>query len=571
MTITVAQDTCIRTNQTGAGTASDGETYTQPIGASVLSIVSNRLQVTGPTTGSNSILLGSGVLANGDFTGRFSLSSAANDFAGFVFRYVDSSDYYRLEIHNNIIRISRFHSGQTILTPTTTTVALTNATNYQMHLNLNGSTFSCNVWPDGQAEPSGWKLQVTDTTLASGQYGLFAYVSSASDIVLFDSFAVKTTPTVYYVAPNGNDSNAGFPSSPFATLQHAFNVVFPGDSIRAVAGTYTQANAVQLTSNASGTPLARILYLSDTPRGALIRSRGTPYVWLNTGNYVDMMGFDISATDTATRIGIYNNASFNSVQNCKIHDLAAIGSGNNGGAGILHGNIASSDNDTIGNFTYNIGTLSDPSANFVHGIYHACLRGHLWNNISFGNSGWGLALWHAATNITIANNLLFTNGLGGIVVGAGDAPGGVTCDNCIVSNNISIYNALGIHETGLTGTHNSYLNNCVWNNTTSGITLQSGSPVNTVNADPLFTNYTASSSGDYTLKSSSPCVSAGTSTGAPTTDYSNAFRSLKAAIDIGPYLFYHSALFPATSRRTGVFPTIARRTGVFPTTNRRGS
>src|SRR5258708_4532511 len=166
------------------------------------------------------------------------------------------------------------------------------------------------------------------------------------------------------------------------------------------------------------------------------------------------MGFEISATDTATRIGIYNNASFNSVQNCKIHDLAAIGSGNNGGAGILHGNIASSDNDTIGNFTYNIGTLSDPSANFVHGIYHACLRGHLWNNISFGNSGWGLALWHAATNITIANNLLFTNGLGGIVVGAGDAPGGVTCDNCIVSNNISIYNALGIHETGLTGTHN---------------------------------------------------------------------------------------------------------------------
>ena len=45
------------------------------------------------------------------------------------------------------------------------------------------------------------------------------------------------------------------------------------------------------------------------------------------------------------------------------------------------------------------------------------------NNIVYRTSGWGIHLWHAPYHrLTIANNLVFNNANGGIVVGAGDGP-----------------------------------------------------------------------------------------------------------------------------------------------------
>src|SRR5260370_5040000 len=115
------------------------------------------------------------------------------------------------------------------------------------------------------------------------------------------------------------------------------------------------------------------------------------------------------------------------------------------------------------------------------------------NNISYYNSGYGIHWCHACNNVVIANNLGFGNRTGGIVIGAGDAPGGVTTDNSIVSNNIAVNNSgYGIREYGLTGRKNKCYNNLVYGNSAGGFSLQHGiTDINTVIANPhsIFVNF----------------------------------------------------------------------------------
>ena len=56
---------------------------------------------------------------------------------------------------------------------------------------------------------------------------------------------------VYYVAVDGNDSNPGTKSKPFATVQKAQSVVNPGDTVYLRGGTYHMTEA-QISKNERG-------------------------------------------------------------------------------------------------------------------------------------------------------------------------------------------------------------------------------------------------------------------------------------------------------------------------------
>lgn len=66
----------------------------------------------------------------------------------------------------------------------------------------------------------------------------------------------------YYVAVNGNDSNAGTSSAPFRTIQKALNVVNAGDTIEIKAGTYKE-RLILTRSGAPGNPITITNYGND--------------------------------------------------------------------------------------------------------------------------------------------------------------------------------------------------------------------------------------------------------------------------------------------------------------------
>jgi len=102
----------------------------------------------------------------------------------------------------------------------------------------------------------------------------------------------------YYVAPGGNDGNAGDRSSPWRTLQHAANQVGPGDVVHVADGTYT---GFQVRS--SGTASSPITFQAQGTAAIINRrNASTPdNINIEGADYVVVDGF---AVQDAPRVGI---------------------------------------------------------------------------------------------------------------------------------------------------------------------------------------------------------------------------------------------------------------------------
>lgn len=377
------------------------------------------------------------------------------------------------------------------------------------------------------------------TTCAVADTGLLDQIDSTRFNVNSDEAAYGSSSLYHlYVSTTGSDSGTGSETDPFRTIQKASSVAKPSTTIHVAAGTYN-GNVV---TNASGTADGRIIFLyKGKPKwGAKIVGTGTEVMWTNNGSYVDIIGFDVTGPG---RLGILNYGSHTTIAHSHVHNLAVSGGcTGNGGAGILNGSYSASDNDIISNVVHDIGQLG--ACNQVQGIYHSNLRGHVFNNIVYRASSWGIHLWHAANNVVVANNTVFANGSatmgGGMVIGAGDSPGGIVLDYTKVINNILYNNPnVGFMEycndgDDCIGSHNTVAHNLV-KGSARPIIMKVGADVDTITEDPLFKNYQADGSGNYRLRKDSPAVDKGTADSAPTQDINKVVRPRGAGFDIGAY------------------------------------
>jgi hypothetical protein len=331
-----------------------------------------------------------------------------------------------------------------------------------------------------------------------------------------------------YVSTAGSDANEGSAARPWRTIKHAASVVKPGMTVHVTPGSYLGS----VITAASGTPSARIRFISDERWGARVIGGTSEAVWENRGDYVDIMGFDISGSSPN---GIETLGSFTGIIGNRIGPILA-SCDENGGAGINSANYEAHDNDTIANLVHDVRTLPGCSRRHGVGIYHSNARGRILNNVVFRNGLIGIQLWHAATTVTVVNNTVFNNGETGIVIGAGDSPGGIVNDHTVVANNISVGNGFyGIQEFGLTGSLNLYINNLVFQNGSGNVRLLKGSNRGTIMAAPQFAKFTGDADGDYTPAASSPAVDAASSQNAPNRDFQGGSRPVGRAPDIGAY------------------------------------
>jgi hypothetical protein len=347
----------------------------------------------------------------------------------------------------------------------------------------------------------------------------------------------QATPINYYVSPTGNDNNNGISlGNAFATILKASQVAVPGDTINVANGTY----AGYFKTTTSGSSALRLTYRSINRHMAKIVGSGRSNVWLNTGNYCNFDGFEI--TGPTNRGGILSgpwttgdtNGDFCNITNNFIHDIS---NGICNSSGGIHVFGPGGGHNIIGNIVRNIDAAQIGSCSTTQGIYISSPDCVVKNNIVSGVAAVGIQQWHGATRSTIVNNTVFNCKIG-ILIGQGDSgrsPQG-TCGN-FVENNISMNNqTYGIH--GISGVKcggNTYKNNILYGNGTGILVNETDVVSENLTSNPLLVNYQADGSGDYHLQSTSPAINSGISIHAPATDFDGVTR--KGNPGIGAY--YH--------------------------------
>ncbi|ATQ77565.1 hypothetical protein CR152_25975 [Massilia violaceinigra] len=346
--------------------------------------------------------------------------------------------------------------------------------------------------------------------------------------------AVPSTTYNFYVAPNGNDKNAGTAAAPFKTLARASKAAKPSTTVFVAPGTYTGGIKTTVSGSASG----RIYYVSSTKWGAKIVAPGSSgkAAWDNRGSYVDIIGFHVDGSGSKWTNGIYNGGSYAMIRANHVHDVAK-GVGCNGGGGSAIGvdsYYKGIKSDVVGNLVHDIGPVG---CRFIQGIY-VSTSGSVKNNVVYRVSEGAIHLWHDANRVIITNNTVTTSSTG-IIVGGGDyyhtkGPNDYTA----VYSNIVYDNKMGVSEQGQTGKNNTYRNNLVFQNSTYNFRLKNGlKHTETVTSDPLFVDYKRTGTPDLRLTSSSPAIGRGTATEALEFDYLENPRNAKTGYDIGAYQF----------------------------------
>jgi hypothetical protein len=409
--------------------------------------------------------------------------------------------------------------------------------------------------------------------------------------------AVATpTPVVgenFVVAPNGDDGAAGTSANPWRTLQHAAEIVGPGDRVTVRAGSYAGFHL-----ESSGTAAAPIEFFAEP--GVLVNQpnpeRTEHGINLENASHIIVDGFAVTGMKEAgvRTVGVDGDtfASHVTIRNVHAYD--------NGKWGILTGFV----NDLL------IENNETSGSTIEHGIYvsNSGDRPVIRNNLSWGNSANGIHIngdadlggdgiitgalvsgnviydngetggsginMDGVQSSRIENNLLYNNHHSGIslyrINGGGGSTGNVVVNNTVYQasdggwalniqndsagntahNNILISQsssrgAIDIAQSSLEGFTSDY--NIVISRFTTdgGDTNQTlaqwqaatGNDLHSLvaTAAQLFVDPSGSSEGDYHLLATAAAINQGTSQLAPSFDIEGLPRPVGGLFDIGAY------------------------------------
>jgi hypothetical protein len=204
-----ASDTFLRANQSGFGTASDGESWSTT-GSGTLSIASNE-GVCVSTSSDTTTRLGSNTLADVDVRCRVAVN-LSNDVCGVEGRYSVSAGNvtaYKLVWFTGTINLVKQVSGTNTIVNSASFV-MTPGTFYQFHLRIQGATITGNIYADGSNEPAGWMVSTTDSSISSaGGFALLANTTGGSTGVQFDHFSVSSITSWTYDTANSRIVGVG--------------------------------------------------------------------------------------------------------------------------------------------------------------------------------------------------------------------------------------------------------------------------------------------------------------------------------------------------------------------------
>ena len=160
------------------------------------------------------------------------------------------------------------------------------------------------------------------------------------------SGALGQVNSVFYVAPTGNDSNAGTQASPWRTIQHAANAARAGSTVNVRGGIYEELVSINASGDASDGFITFRSYPGETAildAGHFTPSGRQGVLTIHNQSYIRIEGFEIRNFHTAEHrlvpmgISVIGAGSHIELLNNNVHHIEqtfpgrdAPGSGGNG-------------------------------------------------------------------------------------------------------------------------------------------------------------------------------------------------------------------------------------------------
>lgn len=144
-------------------------------------------------------------------------------------------------------------------------------------------------------------MDVTSLISGPGMYTLALQTNSGATISVA-SRETTTKPRIvvhtdtgqsmggYFIAPNGNDGNAGSESAPWRTFGHAMQRLRPGDTLYARGGTYVERAHLRGSDLTAGTASQRITVKAYPGERPVIKGQ----FWMSDANYWTIDGINVT-------------------------------------------------------------------------------------------------------------------------------------------------------------------------------------------------------------------------------------------------------------------------------------
>lgn len=227
--------------------------------------------------------------------------------------------------------------------------------------------------------------------------------------------AARLPGAIYYVSPDGADSNSGSLRAPFRTLMRGAKAASAGDTVVVRDGTYGPENAVTAGDAAdtnvspvvltrSGSPAAWITFKAENRWRAVLDCEMTCDSYFDLGNasYIVIQDFVITH---GFREGIHSNGGAHhiTIRGNRIEYIGNRQTSSNYGLDGMYTNPSCHDFLIDGNAFHDIGRTNATSLD--HALYLRGWNFTVINNIFYNlTRGWGIQMADGLVNILVANN-----------------------------------------------------------------------------------------------------------------------------------------------------------------------